>query len=166
MSILSIAENYQASSFGRPWSFVITTETHEIHLICKDYSDWRSVNKSTRVYGPEVTPEMERPPYVGRGKDKDVDKAWDAYNRAEVKLMKAEIEAAAKSVVGRSELAAVIGRFATGNSELTDVIAAMTQGLTFSRKAGCSCGCSAGFVSKMHVRFRNNAIDQISVVKK
>ena len=157
MSILSIAENYQASSFGRPWSFVITTETHEIHLICKDYSDWRSVNKSTRVYGPEVTPEMERPPYVGRGKDKDVDKAWDAYNRAEVKLMKAEIEAAAKSVAVR---------YAPANNEFASVVAAMTQDLTFSRKAGCSCGCSAGFVSKMHVRFRNNAIDQISVVKK
>ena len=157
MSILRIAENYQASSYGRPLSYVITTETHEIHLICKDYSDRRSVNKSTRVYGPSVTPEMEMPPYSVRGEDKDVDKAWDAYNRAEVKLMKAEIEAAAKSVVGR---------FATGNSELADVIAAMTQGLTFSRKAGCSCGCSAGFVSKMHVRFRGNAIEQISVDKK
>ena len=39
------------------------------------------------------------------------------------------------------------------------------EDLTFSRKAGCSCGCSAGFVSKMHVMFRGNSISQISVSK-
>ena len=156
MTILRIAENYKASGCGRPRSYTITTETHENHMVCKDYSDRRSANKSTRVYGPSVTPEMELPPFSMRGEDKAVDKAWDAYNRAEVKLMKAEIEAAAK---------ATAGRYATANSEFASIVAAMTQDLTFSRKAGCSCGCSAGFVSKMHVMFRGNSISQISVSK-
>ena len=67
MTILRIAENYKATGYGRPWSYTITTETHEIHMVCKDYSDRRSANKSARVYGPSVTPEMEQPPFSVRG---------------------------------------------------------------------------------------------------
>lgn len=83
----------------------------------------RMMGKKTRVYcdlNYDVFP-LERPAYTVRGEDLENDKRWDVYNRTEIKVMREKIELAFKE-------AGIEGK------------------LSFSRKAGCSCGCSAGFI--------------------
>jgi len=67
------------------------------------------------------------PPYTMVGEDPENDKAWKAYNRAEVRTMKA----------GLLEANAAFNFLPADGWELT-----------FSRKAGCSCGCSPAFILK------------------
>jgi len=66
------------------------------------------------------------PPYGSRGENEANDKAWDVYNKREVKVSRETVEVALR--------AAGI---------------AMPAKMTYSRKAGCSmCPCSPGFVIK------------------
>lgn len=65
--------------------------------------------------------------YTRRGESPEMDVLWDALNRAQVAAMKA------------AAMSALIKKGFT----VEDV-----KGLTFSRKAGCSCGCSPGFLFK------------------
>lgn len=155
MSILSVTENHKPTGYGRPWSYTIKTTDYTIHMVCVDYANnsRRETSRSTRVYGPSVELDIPTPEYTARGEDPANDKAWDAYNRAEVKAMKADIEAAAKELIFRY----------TPDQSFAAINAALTEGLKFSKRAGCSCGCSAGFVSPKHVSFRGNGISQISI---
>lgn len=73
--------------------------------------------------------------YQDRGTNPEEDKLFNRLNREVVRNQKAVIEGAmAEDEWVRSLLEAVK--------------------LTFSRKAGCSCGCSAGFVPSLHLRAR------------
>jgi hypothetical protein len=93
-----------------------------------------STNKKTRAYVDSAEPNSDEPmrklaeelglksPYTTRGESIPMDKAWDKFNREIV---------AKKKVILRNGLAALdLG----------------SPRLLFSRKAGCSCGCSPGFI--------------------
>lgn len=69
----------------------------------------------------EPEPDMERPPYSEKGVDEELDAEWRRYNREEIRIMR---------------------------GYALDALAALGfagSTLRFSRKAGCSCGCSPGF---------------------
>lgn len=68
-------------------------------------------------------PEMELPAPTMRGEDVEVDKAYDRYNRAQVRIWKAHLVAAMEQGVVPN-----------------------VEGIRFSKKAGCSCPCSPGFI--------------------
>lgn len=84
--------------------------------------------RKTRVYTSCTEDEvrerfgLERPAYTVRGEDKESDKAWRKYNRAELEIMRERAE----DLLRRNDFSAV--------------------NLRFSRKAGCGCGCSPGFI--------------------
>ena len=79
----------------------------------------------TRVFvSGHGNPEMPMPAFSVKGKDAENDKAWRAYNKRAVELMR--------------ELAI----------EGLDLLDADYGKLSFSRKAGCGCGCSAGFFAE------------------
>lgn len=93
--------------------------------------DWREYNHSfTRAYvsfdSSEI--EMECPPMSVKGDDPELDKLWKRYNKLEVETMRRKIAEVA------NEIATL-----TGGRQIT---------WRFSRKAGCSCGCSAGFIAE------------------
>lgn len=76
----------------------------------------------------EAKPDMPVPPYGStRGDGSAEDKAWKAYNRAEVANQRDLIE---EALAQNPELATKLGK------------------LSFSRKAGCGCGCSPGFIAE------------------
>lgn len=94
------------------------------------YNNWddRRLTK-TRVYTSVSEQEvkdqygLDRPEFSQKGEDLENDKAWKKYNRAEVAIMKAKVLVAFEDL---------------GMESIT---------VKFSRTAGCSCGCSAGFVA-------------------
>lgn len=93
-------------------------------------ADWDTRSTKTRISANVSTEEMvaaigEQPAYSTRGEDPENDAAWRAYNRAEVKTMKAQIMEA--------------------NAQL-NFLPADGFKLTFSKTAGCSCGCSPAFI--------------------
>ena len=102
---------------------------------------------ATRVY--VSTPDVlgEHPPYGQRGANADDDKAWDAYNRDEVRVMKALCRAYLPLLT-----ALTVGR---------------VDKIGFSRKAGCSCPCSPGLILRdAYLRFAGLPVDVwISEVK-
>lgn len=96
-------------------------ESHEKWMGYSNYTKLR--DKKARLYYSEkgVTDLVlgKNPPYTIKGEDPENDKLWRAYNRAEMTL-------------GRAAIEAVYPEFGKAN---------------FSRRAGCGCGCSPGFVS-------------------
>jgi hypothetical protein len=84
---------------------------------------WRDKPRSTTlvsVDGPVVEPSWDHPRFSVKGENENLDAAWRAFNREEVRLRKIVFHALGFS-----------GRF--------------------SRKAGCSCGCSPAFRAHEHV---------------
>jgi hypothetical protein len=72
---------------------------------------------------------MERPPYSVKGDDAENDKKWRKYNREEVAIMRVFAE----NILG----------------DATEALDLPNLGkLRYSRKAGCSCGCSPGFIAE------------------
>jgi len=104
----------------------------DVTVTCRRASASRSIPK-TRVYvhapNPEDVGGMAKPEYTTRGDDPENDKRWRQYNWQEIKVMRlfadAVLEDACKAL-GVTELGVI----------------------HFSRKAGCSCGCSPGFVAR------------------
>lgn len=68
-----------------------------------------------------------RPPYDGYVKGDETDKEWKRYNKAELALQKQAIELAVKENI-----------LPAGDAE----------GLKFSRRGYCSCGCSRGWTKR------------------
>jgi hypothetical protein len=102
---------------------------------------------------------MEQPEYSVKGEDKAIDAAWRKYNREEVRLMTAELEAAKTEVLDRP----VDGPDAVWGA----VLEALEQKLRFSQKAGCSCPCSPGFVGTHRVYLAGHgALQQVSIDRK
>lgn len=103
------------------------------------YDNWndRKLTK-TRIYS-NVTEEevkeqygLDRPEYTVFGEDPENDKAWKKYNRAEVAIMKTKVTNMLHSFVAYDGVT-----------------------VKFSRKAGCSCPCSPGFVASALLREPN-----------
>lgn len=100
------------------------------------YDHWadRKLTK-TRIYTDVTEQEvkeqygLDKPEYTIYGEDPENDKAWKKYNRAEVAIMKTKVTNMLHSFVD-------------------------FDGVTvkFSRKAGCSCPCSPGFVASVLLR--------------
>lgn len=88
-----------------------------------------------------------------RGKNEEMDKAFDKLNRQVVKNKKAVIEEAIEK-----------------NSVVRTLLGGAKYG--FWKTAGCSCGCSSGHIADAYPRLRRmgfygwSAVDAITIVKK
>lgn len=98
--------------------------------------DRKALNRKARLFwtdnwtGSMMSKETvlgERPEVTRRGDFPEVDKAWDRYNKQHVRIVRDAIVAVLNEMVGY--------RY--------DVKAADVR---FSRKAGCTCNCSPGFI--------------------
>jgi len=93
----------------------------------------RRLPKAMRVYVHGTCPEQlglvdAKPLYTHRGDDPENDKAWKSYNRDEVRVMRAFADRALPDACNALGIDVPIE-------------------LKYSRKAGCSCGCSPGFIA-------------------
>jgi len=94
--------------------------TYEVKTVKRD----RIGKARVFVWGaPE--PELELPKPKERGVDPENDKAYDRFNRAQVRIWKAHLVAAMEEGL------------MPGGERVKPI---------FSRKAGCSCPCSPGFI--------------------
>lgn len=93
-------------------------------FICPKKKGMIHVTTSSAV--DEVWGVTEHPPYTRKGDDPAVDARWDAFNRLEIELQRQLIDAALPVLY----------------PDLERVLIHRKQ---FSRKAGCSCGCSPGW---------------------
>jgi hypothetical protein len=117
---------------------------YRIHIIPRSPDRNREYNKDTRVYVqiPDVDLGMEHPAFGSvRGSGTDDDKAWRKYNRLEMKVMRALIETFVSLIRTLTEF------------DETDI------GFRFSRKAGCTCPCSPGFVASDRIMFQGPPVD-------
>jgi len=73
----------------------------------------------------------KQPEYSHKGEDKELDKEWKRYNKAELMIQKRIISQAVQDGLLDKDLA---------------------QELKWSRKAGCSCGCSPGWKTRDYRR--------------
>ena len=96
---------------------------YQVTMIGVDWSDRRAARRSRTLVscGNSVEPDMEMPAYSIKGEDPDSDAAWRKYNREELRLMRAIVDPVVKDEFPE------LGK------------------LSFSRTAGCSCGCSPAF---------------------
>ena len=112
------------------------TATAELTHFAYHIHDRKQLNKKARLYwednwtGSSASKEFvlgEHPEYGPRNVDPALDKAWDGYNKRHVRIVRdAIINVLAEMVAYRCDVKAAAVRY--------------------SRKAGCACGCSAGFV--------------------
>ncbi|AYN55918.1 hypothetical protein PBI_COLTRANE_47 [Microbacterium phage Coltrane] len=87
-------------------------------------------------------------PFYGKGEFPAEDKLFASLNRQVVKNQKAVVE-----------------ELRMTSEELDDILAAAGK-LTFSRTAGCGCGCSSGFVPQHMAYIENRAIESLFITKK
>jgi len=114
---------------------------HNITVVCD--TTYRQP-KATRLYAWGTSPDYDHPPFSIKGDDPDNDKAWRKYNRDEITEMRKLLE---DVTVFLNDIA---------NGDLT---------YRFSRKAGCGCGCSPGFIADRALFLNGRPIVQISVEK-
>lgn len=123
-------------------------DTDTARILFVEQGIWSPRPKKTRLYttvtDTEVLEEtgLARPEYTARGEDEASDKAWDKYNRAEIKIMR------------RKALAWLAANGYEGVK------------VNFSRHAGCSgCPCSPGFIVEKTLSYGENsrAVDSIFV---
>ena len=105
----------------------------EVKLVHRSYDQGvRELNKAARAYVNigHVDLGLEQPAFSALGEDAALDAAWRRYNRAELAAMKRVLAAAQPT--------------------LRELLGAVADGCRwgFSRKAGCSCPCSPGFVDR------------------
>lgn len=87
--------------------------------------EWAKSNKTNvNTYIDMEALGHTHPEYTLRGEDPESDKAWDAFNRLEVKLMKEQILKA---------------------NEALHFLPKDGWKMNFSKTAGCTCGCSPAF---------------------
>lgn len=96
--------------------------TYEVKAISRD----RAGKARVFVWGAPEPDDSNLPAPKERGVDPENDKAYDKHNRAVVRIQKAHLVAAME-----------LGLLPS------------TEELRFSRKAGCSCPCSPGFIANI-----------------
>ena len=96
---------------------------YQVFMVGMDWNDRRAVRRMRTLVscGNQVEPDMEMPAYSIKGEDPEVDAAWRKYNREELCLMRAIVDPVVQAEFPE------LGK------------------LSFSRTAGCSCGCSPAF---------------------
>ena len=82
-------------------------------------------------FDPEDFGLGSRPEYSRKGENPELDKAWGKYNKVEVNIQKQLIDHAVSHGMIEEDLA---------------------KELKWSRKAGCSCGCSPGWTTRDYRR--------------
>lgn len=92
-------------------------------------SNWSDSLSATQVLTPFANALGLTAPYSQRGDYPALDKAWDAFNSIIVDSKTADLKTALQTVAEQ-------------------VLMFKDAQLQFSRKAGCSCGCSPGFILK------------------
>lgn len=118
--------------------FSFRTQVGDVAIAIIAEENWRRPASKTRVYidGEEpATESLELAERLSReagslmrGVSLEADKAWDKHNRQVVKNKKARLAELIETIPLAHDLLAGVK-------------------LNFSRKAGCSCGCSAGFIA-------------------
>lgn len=99
----------------------------EVRRHLKDPSrTWKTGRIRVYVSGQDEPTSPVPGPSV-RGDGSDADQAWRRYNREEIRLMREVVE---EAFAADPELAEQLGK------------------VVFSKKAGCSCGCSPGFIAE------------------
>lgn len=151
----STSDEMKEDTMNARTSFELTVgqDTYEVKYL---FVDWNTSYKKTRVFFSGVTspiadPEWEdfphlhtqlnegreykfEPGYVlhtQRGDFPEIDKAWDRANRAYVDASTHHVERVLRTLFFQGDLSG-------GNNVLGKV--------RFSKNAGCSCGCSPGWV--------------------
>ena len=96
---------------------------YQIFMTGIDWSDSRSARRERTLVscGNSIDPEMPMPAYSLKGDNAELDAAWRKYNREELRLMRAIVDPVVEAEFPE------LGK------------------LSFSRTAGCSCGCSPAF---------------------
>lgn len=105
-------------------------ESDNIAVTLMPMKEFRDRNKKARIYiwdAPEPAG-LEMPAFTAKGEDPANDAAWRAFNRAELAIRKPIV----------AEALALVGQWVDTNATGARAF--------FSRKAGCGCGCSPGFV--------------------
>ena len=130
---MNIEQNTWTDSGRGRWDYLTETENYTIH-ICT--AAWDDRSKKCRVYSDGETPVNFTEAWAAdaadggpkrRGERPEVDKLFDRLNHQVIKNKRESLDDA----IFESEL-------------LADLV--YGRKLVFSRLAGCSCGCSAGFV--------------------
>jgi hypothetical protein len=120
------------------FSVNLTDRSLNVQARRKDWRDRRTATK-TRVYVSlqDEDIQMEKPPSGIQGVNAENDKLWRKYHRLEIAAAKAKIEKALPAIAA-----------ACGPSALwtTKAVSLSIDDFRFSRKAGCSCPCSPGFI--------------------
>lgn len=144
-SVLSIEEAIALGNdiFTSKLSF--GNDEYEITLRKADWS--RGRYESTKISVSGTDPDFDHPAYSIKGNDLELDKAWKAYNKEEVRLMREAYKAALEF------LAPLLNEDSKAIVEGT--------GVYHSRTAGCSCGCSPAFklIGNPTLRLNANAYD-------
>lgn len=132
-------------SAGNGWSSsykVMTVGGHHARPLTRDsrVSKTRlyTTSPSEEAISKEAGVKRDSLQFTRRGDNPAMDEAWDKWNRATVRLMKKE---------ALRTLAEV------GHPEAK---------VSFSRKAGCGCGCSPGFVVDRMLSFEGERIESLS----
>lgn len=114
--------------------------------------DWKHRSKKSMIMvsGPSPTEltGLPQPKYTIKGQDPAVDKLWRKYNRIELSVQRAFLD------LKHRELLSAFG-FAVGDGRLQ---------FKWSRTAGCSCGCSPGWLPYRDGRRIHSAVDGKRVV--
>jgi len=119
---------------GIGFRFTTVAGRHEVTGRIIPWHDRQRITRKTRVYvsiSAEDVP-LPIPPLFAEDGETPNDAAWAAYNRAEVRVMRTRLREA--HAVMRAAGYAPDGSYA------------------FSRKAGCGCGCSPGFILNGKIR--------------
>jgi hypothetical protein len=105
---------------------------YQFHLMFAEYST--RPDHKTRIYvsGADEITEMEQPPYTTIDDDPEVDRQWRRYNKLELVKMREVLD--------------------VGMALIADLLSNQAETIKFSRKAGCSCPCSPGFVADRPLR--------------
>lgn len=127
---------------------VILIPGYEIKLI-----PWDGRNKwgMTRVYTPWVETNMELPTFSIKGQDKEADRKWKKYNKEEVRLMRVILDDVKE------------GLRVSGNTDHEQIVEMLSNYPRFSRKAGCSCSCSPGFIGNERISMKDIPISEIAI---
>ena len=125
---------------------VLEGTTYEVMYLGRDYSSraaFRSHKTRVSVSG-EDRPTMLVPAYTMRGDDPANDALWRKYNREVVKLMKA-----------------------VALPVIHEILDDENPTLTFSRTAGCSCGCSPAFkLDRLIYKEQVGVVESIYITRK
>jgi hypothetical protein len=124
---------------------ILACREYEILIIPRPrrFENFQDYNKKTRVYvsTPDEGLGMECPPYGSwRGDGSAEDLAWKAYNKLELAAMRT--------------LIATFGPVFRRHTQAPETVK-----FSFSRKAGCSCPCSPGFVADTRVMSNGSIVD-------